>query len=432
MENLLPFIIQSGIALLVFYLYFYFFLRKTKRFQLNRIYLLSSALMAVLIPFFSFPIFAKPESESVITVMLQEVSVVATYNIQPETKAFSYITDVYIGGVIIFLSIVIYKLFSICRTINKHKSINGKGYRFIELSERNMAYSFFRYVFISKESTKEEIISHELVHVKQSHSVDIIIINILQGILWFNPLIYLYKNAIQENHEYIADSEVIKHHSAGGYLQLLLTQTFRLATPISNNFAQSNLKKRIKMITNRSNKKYSLVRYISAFILPVIMIFAISACNNASTNQEKTEDVVDIKDVKSVTVDNKKEVTIVKKTEQEKSTCKTQEDEEVFMRVEQMPEYPGGMKALFKYLGSNVKYPVEAIKENIQGRVIVGFVINKDGSFSDVKVLRPVNKYLDAEALRVVKSMPKWKPGKQNGKEVRVSYNVPINFNLKS
>jgi len=423
MENLLPFIIQSGIALVVFYVYFFVFLRNTKRFQLNRIYLLSSALIAVIIPFLRLPNFGTPEPEGMLTIMLQEVSVVATYNIQPETEAFSVLTSIYVGGVIMFLTLLTCKLLSIYRMICKNKSTSKGIYKLIELSENNIAYSFFRYVFISKESKEEDkIISHELVHVNQSHSIDVIIINILQGILWFNPIIYLYKKEIQENHEYIADNEVIKHHSAGGYLQLLLTQTFRLATPITSNLAQSNLKKRIKMITNKDNKKYSLVRYVSAFVLPIAMIFAISACNNASTNKDKVEEIVDINDVESVSASSDKKVTIIKKTEQE---------DQVFMRVEEMPEFKGGMKQLFSYLSKNTKYPQEALSKNIQGRVIVGFVVNKDGSVSDVKVLRPVNKYLDAEAIRVVSSMPNWKPGKQEDKKVRVSYNVPVNFRLK-
>ena len=423
MENLLPFIIQSGIALVVFYVYFFVFLRNTKRFQLNRIYLLSSALIAVIIPFLRLPNFGTPEPEGMLTIMLQEVSVVATYNVQPETEAFSVLTSIYIGGVIIFLSLLTYKLLTIYRMICKNKYTSKGIYKLIELSENNIAYSFFRYVFISKESKEEDkIISHELVHVNQSHSIDVIIINILQGLLWFNPIIYLYKKEIQENHEYIADNEVIKHHSAGGYLQLLLTQTFRLATPITNNLAQSNLKKRIKMITNKDNKKYSLVRYVSAFTLPIAMIFAISACNNASTNKDKVEEIVDVNDVESISESSNKKVTIIKKTEQE---------DQIFMRVEEMPEFKGGMKQLFSYLSKNTKYPQEALSKNIQGRVIVGFVVNKDGSVSDVKVLRPVNKYLDAEAIRVVSKMPNWKPGKQRDKKVRVSYNVPVNFKLK-
>jgi len=109
-----------------------------------------------------------------------------------------------------------------------------------------------------------------------------------------------------------------------------------------------------------------------------------------------------------------------------------EEEEVVFVVVESMPEFPGGQQALFKYLSENVKYPVIAQENGIQGRVICQFVVNKDGSIVDVEVVRSGgDASLDKEAIRVIKSMPKWKPGKQRGKAVRVKYTVPVNFKLQ-
>ena len=109
-----------------------------------------------------------------------------------------------------------------------------------------------------------------------------------------------------------------------------------------------------------------------------------------------------------------------------------EEEEVVFVVVESMPEFPGGQQALFKYLSENVKYPVIAQENGIQGRVICQFVVNKDGSIVDVEVVRSGgDPSLDKEAVRVIKSMPKWKPGKQRGKAVRVKYTVPVNFKLQ-
>ncbi len=109
-----------------------------------------------------------------------------------------------------------------------------------------------------------------------------------------------------------------------------------------------------------------------------------------------------------------------------------EEEEVVFVVVESMPEFPGGQQALFKYLSENVKYPVIAQENGIQGRVICQFVVNKDGSIVDVEVVRSGgDPSLDKEAIRVIKSMPKWKPGKQRGKPVRVKYTVPVNFKLQ-
>lgn len=112
-------------------------------------------------------------------------------------------------------------------------------------------------------------------------------------------------------------------------------------------------------------------------------------------------------------------------------TVVAQKNQQVFDVVEQMPEYPGGMQALFEYLSQNVKYPEDAEKQKIEGKVIATFIVETDGSVSNVKVVKPVFPSLDAEAIRVLSGMPKWTPGKQSGKVVRVKYTVPISFNLK-
>ena len=107
------------------------------------------------------------------------------------------------------------------------------------------------------------------------------------------------------------------------------------------------------------------------------------------------------------------------------------EEQQIFQVVEEMPEFPGGMGECMKWLGKNIKYPTISQENGVQGRVIIQFVVNKDGSIVDAQVARGVDPYLDKEALRVVGQMPKWKPGKQRGKEVRVKYTLPVVFRLQ-
>ena len=142
------------------------------------------------------------------------------------------------------------------------------------------------------------------------------------------------------------------------------------------------------------------------------------------------EDDVEVEEIKIDTEDDKDvEVVIAPPVEPKKEE---EEEEVIFMVVESMPEFPGGQQALFKYLAENVKYPVIAQENGIQGRVICQFVVNKDGSIVDVVAVRSSGEpSLDKEAIRVIKSMPKWKPGKQRGKPVRVKYTVPVNFRLQ-
>ena len=142
------------------------------------------------------------------------------------------------------------------------------------------------------------------------------------------------------------------------------------------------------------------------------------------------EDDVEVEEIEINTEDDKDvEVVIAPPVE---APVEEEEEDVIFQVVESMPEFPGGQQALFKYLAENVKYPVIAQENGIQGRVICQFVVNKDGSIVDVVAVRSSGEAsLDKEAIRVIKSMPKWKPGKQRGKPVRVKYTVPVNFRLQ-
>lgn len=141
------------------------------------------------------------------------------------------------------------------------------------------------------------------------------------------------------------------------------------------------------------------------------------------------EDDVETESIEINTEDDKEEVVIAAPVE---APEEEEEEEVVFVVVESMPEFPGGQQALFKYVNENVKYPVIAQENGIQGRVICQFVVNKDGSIVDIEVVRSGgDPSLDKEAVRVIKSMPKWKPGKQRGKPVRVKFTLPVNFKLQ-
>lgn len=140
------------------------------------------------------------------------------------------------------------------------------------------------------------------------------------------------------------------------------------------------------------------------------------------------EDDVETETIQISSEDNEADTVVIAPPVQ----AEEEEEEVVFVIVETMPEFPGGQQALFKYLSENVKYPAIAQENGIQGRVICQFVVNKDGAIVDVEVVRSGgDPSLDKEALRVIKSMPKWKPGKQRGKAVRVKYTVPVNFRLQ-
>ena len=144
------------------------------------------------------------------------------------------------------------------------------------------------------------------------------------------------------------------------------------------------------------------------------------------------EDNVEVASVEINTEDDKNKVVAISAPVTSSAPIEEEEDQVIFQVVEKMPSFPGGDAALFKFLNENVKYPVIAQENGVQGRVICQFVVNRDGSIVDVEVVRSADASLDKEAIRVIKAMPKWSPGQQRGKPVRVKYTLPVNFKLQN
>ena len=229
---------------------------------------------------------------------------------------------------------------------------------------------------------------------------------------WFNPFIYFYKRELQSLHEYIADDDVVATGAdKRNYMMLILQQCTAVDfSDMSNNFSLILTKKRIKMITKHEKAKgfwWKLLATLPVLALLLIVNARASAQQAKQTEQTAYETIIkDATDVKMVNNDS------------------------IYQMVEVMPEFPGGTAKMMDYLSKNIKYPEEAKEKGISGRVFLSFVIEKDGAVSNVKVAKGIGKECDDEALRVVKAMPKWKPGLQKGKPVRVNYMLPIFFKL--
>jgi TonB family protein len=331
------------------------------------------------------------------------------------------------------------------------------------LEKETSPYSFLKYVFVSQSLLQskgyDKMIDHELEHVKQGHSVDVIILELLTVFQWFNPFMWMLNHAIRENHEYLADQAVlIKGVTRGEYKMLLLNQFVGGQLVIANNFNYSIIKNRIKMMSKIKSSKLAITKIAFGVLVAGALVIAF-ACEQKESVETKPIQKDAITIVSTIQDDGKVKIEgseadlekykalfaskwgievvtdslgntflVEKEIIQPKSL---DSNEEVFFIVEQMPEFPGGEMALRQYIATAVKYPDEAIKNGTQGKVYVTFVVSKDGSVADVKIARGVSPSLDAEALRVVNALPKWMPGKQKGEVVNVSYTVPINFKLQ-
>lgn len=316
---------------------------------------------------------------------------------------------------VLFKSIQFFvRIYKLRMLINYSETTNNEGLKFVYTTKGSAPYSFFHWLFIDPELIKNKtefntILSHEKIHAEQGHSYDLIVAEILAIIQWFNPLVYLLKKNIKENHEYITDHEIITNfQDANSYQILLLKHSSILkANILTHNFSYSLLKRRLNIMKKTKNP---ITFGLRLALLSASLILIFFACS--SPEEEKTK-TIDIPNTKAETVN------------------KDNPENPVFLAVEDVPEFVGGESAMLEFIKNTIKYPDEAKKEGIQGRVFISFIVEKDGQISNVEVLRGIGGGCDEEAMRVVKSMPNWTPGQQRGNPVRVQFRMPIKFALQ-
>jgi len=430
--------LESGISLAIFALVYLLFLRKETFFVLNRIYLLGSVCFSILLPFIHFQVNSEMPS-----VMLDEVTITATgyhnllqtvfvYStnlsgaIEKTIQSIGLIRFIYMLGTAIFILVFLYRLVQITALIMNNESDLINGIRIIKIDRDTTPFSFFNFIFINKNNANsqgmKEMLAHEFEHVRQRHSYDVMIFELLTIFQWFNPFIWLLKRSIRENHEFLADNGVLKPEvSSTAYRMLLLNSAFLQQPVIANNFNYSLIKIRINMMTKIKSSKTAAFKLSMGVIVTaaLLMIFAFDNEKNQiqdKKNVNKQAGVV----VDSVVVDS----VVVNK--QQKST---QKDEPVFVIVEEQASFQGGDVNSFRnWVAKNLKYPEIAVKKGITGKVYVQYAVNSKGEVVDVKVIRSASPSLDEEAVRVVSSSPKWEPAKQKGTKVKQQFTIPIAF----
>jgi TonB family protein len=230
--------------------------------------------------------------------------------------------------------------------------------------------------------------------------MDMILFEIIKIIQWFNPFAWIFKKEIEAQHEFSADSGLLSDGiNINEYKSVLVAYSFGAGGgTITNNF-NSLLKRRLEMLSKQKSHAFGKVKLFFTLPLMVLLIMLLGIVNGsisfASSNQQK---------------DGKEKILI---------TC------------DQMPTFPGGDNALFTFIGKHIVYPENAKKSGVQGKVYVEFVVDKGGSVKEIKISKGIGAGCDEEAVRVIKLMPKWNPGKDKGKVVNVKIVLPIMFALK-
>ena len=423
------YLLQVNVGLILFYALYKLVCTRDTFFRSRRFILIVSLVLPFILPFIDVREWLESRNRMIMlthfdySAVLPEI-VVGSEAAETGNRVFvlsEWIGYLYLVGVVVLLVRLAVQAFSLYRLIVRMPEKEINGVRVKCLNDPSGPFSFFGWIFMNPAAVKEdeisEILTHEMAHVKQHHSVDVLLAEMVSICCWMNPFAWLLKREVRLNLEFLADRKVMEAGFATkSYQYHLLGLAYNHKYGLSNNFNFSHLKQRIIMMNKKKSNAAGHIKY-ALFVLPA---FALLVAGNISCSQDASQ-----------TEDAKEEVVAPVSPEAKEAPADSTAKEEVFMVAEQMPEFPGGMKKLLKFLQDNLKYPESAMKNNVQGRVIVQFVIEKDGTPTEFKVLRSVDPDLDAEALRVMKAMPKWKPGMQKGQVVRVKFTVPVSFKLQ-
>ena len=440
------YILKSSVCLVLFYLFFRLLLSKETFHRFNRMALLGVLFFSLLIPCIEVTTRHQVEVQQAV-LSIEQLLLMAELEATPanvgavqETSAISWVQIVllvYLAGILFLACRNIYSLICLFRLIHsgKHEKLE-KGVTLVVHNQEIAPFSWMNYIVISRKDLEEngrEILIHEMAHIHHRHSVDLLVADICIFFQWFNPGAWLLKQELQNVHEYEADETVINEGVNAKEYQLLLIKkavSTRLYS-MANSFNHSKLKKRITMMLKEKSNPWARLKYLYVLPLAAIAVTAFARPEISEKMEEisavKVNDLAEIvqekvlQDTVKVSKDEKKDDLVV-------SGVKSKEEEEIviFEVVEQMPEYPGGMSALQKYLSE--KIAGSPMKGKAGGRVMVGFTVAETGKIKDVRVLQSDEASLNQEAERIVSEMPDWIPGKQRGRPVPVKYTVPIRF----
>jgi TonB family protein len=408
MTTFINYMIEANVSLVLFLLCYWILLRDETNFTLKRFLLLGGIVLSIIFPLIHISHYQQNIFPAIGDAMpynwLPEIIINGKNVTHKTTEAYDVwqiIALLYVTGVITFLCLTLIQIISLLALIKNSTTYKLQNFNVAESIEAKPTFSFFKFIYIGRAhelSTfeKQQIINHESVHAQQLHSLDILLLNFLKVIFWFNPFINNYKKIFIQLHEFEADARAVKNSDENKYCNLLARVALQSADfSIANHFNNSLTLKRIEMI--RTIKKKISQWKIFAYAALVPLMFFLLACQDQVMAQQISPPV-------------------------EKS-----QSNEVFETVDEVPIPPANYMDI---LSKEIHYPEKARKAKIEGTSFVSFIVEKDGATSEVKILKGFDPSCDAEALRVVKQIQNWTPGKQQGKAVRAKFVIPIKFKV--
>jgi beta-lactamase regulating signal transducer with metallopeptidase domain len=402
---MINYLLKSGMLLLVFYAVYKLWLENEKMFRFNRAYLLLSLVFSFVIPLQLISV--KPLLGNALSVIQLDGIVIRTSNavLTKDNSGqiiASILNIIYLVVALLLMVRFVMNLYSFYKKTksNSRQFLNDTNIVLIE--EPVLPHSFWKFIFINKEELETgkiplELIAHEKAHLQQKHTLDILFIEVLQIVFWFNPLIILFKKSIKLNHEFLADESVNEQfESVAEYQKLLLNfASHKNTICLASNLNYLITKKRLIMMTKKESRFKIMFKVLIVSLVCVLSLFVFSAETNAQKVRDKSDYDIMI------------------------SKC-------INKSIENQPEYPGGIDEFYKLIGMNFKIPAEASKKKLEGKAIIEFMVERDGSLSEFKIVKDLGYGIGNEAIRTIKLSPKWIPGTIDGKPARVLYTLPI------
>lgn len=431
---MINYIIQVLIFQTLFLVVYDLFLKKETFFQWNRFYLIVSSLFAYFIPLVkikSVSYYVQQEF-TLPTVVLNPKTIffneeiIGDYPLQTTNFISTYVTleNLYFLGLLLMSMFFVLKIGQLISKIKSNRIIKSTDYNLVIIKNDTHAFSFFNYIFLGENIYNKgykTVLKHELIHVRQRHSFDLLFFEIQKIVFWFNPFSYLFQRRISVLHEYIADEKNILKKDKKTFFEGLLYETFNVENIsfVNNYYKKSLLKKRIIMATKNKSKELLKMKYL--LVLPILLLMFIYANaiehkseeynlnNNDNTNFVTQDSIVPFKTIERTPIYPGCENLT---TEDERKTCFTNN---IFIHVHE---------------NFNAKALQNIGLTSGRKRISVQFIIDKNGNIADVEARAPHPK-MQEEAIRTIKLLPQMKAGVQDGKNVAIRYNIPIVFKIE-
>jgi TonB family protein len=457
MNTLLIYMVKAAFYMAAFYFVYSLMLSKDTLYKRNRAFIILSVISAFLLPLITIYT-SRPVTIPFFGIKLSEVLVTAkgtgTNAQQFSMSPQAILMTIYIAGSILFF---LKLLFDLGELIFLIASAKKKDSNIITFNGLNTAgFSALGYIFINSRlsaSDSEQIISHEQNHLDHYHFLDIILLELVKVVQWFNPFVHMFNRSLRAVHEYQADEGCLTRGiTVSSYQSLIMNQVFRSnAFSITNSFSNPTLiKKRMIMMTKKRSGTLANLKLLMVVPAVAAILVAFSSCKGKTSSAQADDANVKVVQGMPIPADAPPPPPVPIDTAKQKVMLGdeikpgtpppppppqgpvVQNGDTAWVAVDKIPVFPGGEAALQKFISANTKYPDMSREKGTQGRVIVRFYVSTKGEIKSASVIKSVSTELDAEALRVVNLLPKFdQPGYQHGVAVPVWYMVPITFSLK-